>query len=70
VVVGLGIGGSMTPSGLSACEARRLACHAGPVPAILDATSTALDLGRESRLFFEPQRLTAGLTHHTCAAEG
>ena len=55
---------------ISAGEARRLACNAGLVPAVLGTSSVALDLGRETRLFTEPQRLAAGLRHHTCLAEG
>ena len=55
---------------ISAGEARRLACNAGLIPAILASSSVALDLGRETRLFTEPQRLAAGLRHDTCLAEG
>ncbi len=55
---------------ISAGEARRLACNAGLIPAVLDSSSVALDLGRETRLFTEPQRLAAGLRHDTCLAEG
>jgi hypothetical protein len=55
---------------LSAGEARRLACTAGLVPAVLGSRSVALDLGRETRLFSEAQRLAAGLTQRTCAADG
>ena len=55
---------------LSAGEARRLACNAGILPAVVGAKSVALDLGRESRLFSESQRLAKGLEHDTCAASG
>ncbi len=55
---------------ITAGEARRLACGAGIIPAVLGSKSVALDLGRENRLFSEPQRLAVGLTHHTCAADG
>ena len=55
---------------VSAAEARRLACQAGIVPAVLGGESQPLDLGRSSRLFTEAQRV-AGATRHThCAAEG
>ena len=54
---------------ISAGEARRLACNAGLLPAVLGGASVALDLGREHRLFTEPQRLATGLQHHTCAAQ-
>jgi len=59
-----------TDETLSAGEARRLACGAGILPAVLGGKSVALDLGRESRLFSESQRLAKGLEHTTCAAAG
>ena len=59
-----------TDQTLSAGEARRLACNAGILPAVLGSKSVALDLGRESRLFSESQRLAKGLEHTTCAATG
>jgi hypothetical protein len=55
---------------ISAGEARRIACGAGILPAVLSAGSVALDLGRESRLFSEAQRIALGLSHDTCAADG
>ena len=59
-----------TDQALSAGEARRLACTAGILPAVLGGKSVALDLGRESRLFSESQRVAKGLEHTTCAATG
>ena len=59
-----------TDQALSAGEARRLACNAGILPAVLGTKSVALDLGRESRLFSESQRVAKGLEHATCAATG
>ena len=59
-----------TDQALSAGEARRLACNAGILPAVLGGKSVALDLGRESRLFSESQRVAKGLEHTTCAATG
>ncbi len=59
-----------TDQALSAGEARRLACNAGILPAVLGTKSVALDLGRESRLFSEAQRVAKGLEHNTCAATG
>ena len=59
-----------TDQALSAGEARRLACNAGILPAVLGSKSVALDLGRESRLFSEAQRVAKGLEHTTCAATG
>ncbi len=55
---------------ISAGEARRIACGAGILPAVLGGRSVALDLGRESRLFSETQRIAVGLRHDTCAADG
>lgn len=55
---------------ISAGEARRLACNAGILPAILAGMSVVLDLGRLRRLFSDAQRLALGLLHDTCAADG
>ena len=55
---------------VSAAEARRLACNAGLVPAVLNGQSQLLDLGRSKRLFSESQRLAGALTHTECAADG
>ena len=66
----LKVAGLDTGETISAGEARRLACNAGIIPAVLGAGSVTLDLGRESRLFSEPQRVAAGLRYDTCAADG
>jgi hypothetical protein len=42
---------------ISASEARRLACNAGIVPAMLGGPSLPLDLGRQERFFTEHQRV-------------
>src|SRR5699024_4678175 len=42
---------------LSAGEARRLACNAGVLPAVLGGRSVPLDLGRQERFFTEAQRV-------------
>ena len=55
---------------LSAAEARRLACSAGMLPAVLDGTSLPLDLGRTKRFFTEAQRVALATTYDECAAEG
>ncbi len=55
---------------LSASEARRLACGAGIVPAVLGKASLALDLGRASWLFTEAQRVALATVYDACAAEG
>ena len=54
---------------VSASEARRLACGAGIVPAVLDGESQVLDLGRSQRFFTEAQRVALALTYDTCAAD-
>lgn len=59
-----------TGESVSSGEARRLACGAGLVPAVLGGRSVPLDLGRVRRLFSEHQRLALGLIHTTCAADG
>ncbi len=59
-----------TGATITAGEARRLACSAGIIPAVLNGKSVALDLGRENRLFSEAQRLAAGLRHDHCTADG
>ncbi|HET6968566.1 MAG TPA: DUF222 domain-containing protein, partial [Ornithinibacter sp.] len=55
---------------LSAGEARRLACSAGILPAVLDGTTLPLDLGRTKRFFTESQRVALATTYDECAAEG
>lgn len=55
---------------ISAGEARRLACGAGILPAVLNGPSQPLDLGRRTRLFTESQRAALSLRHETCAADG
>lgn len=54
---------------VSASEARRLACGAGIVPAVLGGESQLLDLGRSQRFFTEAQRVALALTYDTCAAD-
>ena len=66
----LKVAGLDTGETISAGEARRMACNAGIIPAVLGTGSVALDLGRENRLFSEPQRVAAGLHHDACAADG
>lgn len=59
-----------TGGSLSAGEARRLACSARILPAILDGKSLPLDLGRSNRLFTDAQRTALSLKHTHCAADG
>lgn len=55
---------------VSASEARRLACEAGIVPAVMGGTSLPLDLGRADRFFTEAQRVALASVYDSCAAVG
>ncbi|MEQ6900331.1 DUF222 domain-containing protein [Nocardioides sp. YIM 152588] len=55
---------------ISAAHARRLACTAKIVPAVLGGRSEVLDLGRGQRLFSAAQRKALRLRDTTCRAEG
>ncbi|HEX2894788.1 MAG TPA: DUF222 domain-containing protein [Marmoricola sp.] len=55
---------------ITAGEARRLACTAGIVPAVLGGRSEILNLGRQSRLFSAAQRKALRLRDRHCRAEG
>jgi hypothetical protein len=56
---------------LSAGEARRLACEAGIIPAVLGGKSQVLDLGRKRRFHTEAQRIALMLRDGpTCTGAG
>ena len=55
---------------ISAGEARRLACTAGIIPAVLGGKSQVLDLGRRRRLHTPGQRLAMSLRDKGCTAQG
>jgi hypothetical protein len=55
---------------ITAAEARRLACTAHLVPAVLGGASEVLDLGRTRRLFSAAQRKALRLRDRRCRAEG
>ena len=55
---------------ITAGQARRLACNAAILPAVLGGDSELLDLGRASRLFRPPQRKALALRFPTCAIDG
>lgn len=55
---------------VSASEARRLACQAQIIPAVLGGKSEVLDLGRRMRLFSKAQRRALRLRDRRCRAEG
>jgi len=55
---------------ISAGLARRLACEAGLIPAVLGGRSQVLDLGRRQRFHTESQRIALGLEQGGCTATG
>ncbi|MDF9714602.1 DUF222 domain-containing protein [Nocardioides sp. ChNu-153] len=55
---------------ISPGEARRLACSADLVPAVLGSKSEVLDLGRSARFHSKPQRIAMLLRDGGCTAEG
>ncbi|MGB0100771.1 MAG: DUF222 domain-containing protein [Nocardioides sp.] len=59
-----------TGEAISPGMARRLACEAGIIPAVLDGASQPLDLGRRRRLFTDHQRTAIQLRDRGCRAEG
>ena len=59
-----------TGTRITAGEARRLACEAGIVPAVLGGASQVLDLGRTRRFHTPAQRLALALRDGGCTAEG
>ncbi len=67
---GLGAARLDTGVAITAGEARRLACNAGLVPAVLDGDSMPVDLGRSRRLHSRTQRRALALVHDTCAVSG
>ncbi|NHC23747.1 DUF222 domain-containing protein [Nocardioides sp. IC4_145] len=55
---------------ISASLARRMACEAGLIPAVLGSRSELLDLGRTARLFSGAQRRGLAITQRVCTAVG
>ena len=55
---------------ITAALARRLACEAGIIPAVLGGKSQVLDLGRTRRFHTEAQRIAKTLEAGGCTAEG
>lgn len=54
---------------ISASQARRLACTAKLIPAVLGGDSEVLDLGRSQRLFSRAQRRAMAIRDQQCRAE-
>jgi hypothetical protein len=67
---GLVPGDELTGDLLTAAQARRLACTAKILPAVLGGDSIPLDLGRARRLFSPGQRKALLIRDKTCRAEG
>ena len=65
----LAAAGLDTGERISSGQARRLACTAGLLPAVLDGRSLPLDLGVTQRLFSQTQRLALSTRHTHCAAQ-
>lgn len=63
------LGGIDSDNRTSASEARRLACSAAIIPAILGGKSQVLDLGRSQRLFSPAQRKALRIKHATCQVD-
>ena len=59
-----------TGARLSAGQARRLACEAGIIPAVLGGKSEVLDLGRTRRFHTKAQRIAIAQRDGGCTAEG
>ena len=55
---------------ISPGAARRLACEAGIIPAVLDGKSQVLDLGRKKRYATEAQRIAKTIEAGGCEIEG
>ncbi len=70
LVTGLGAAGVDTGIEISAADARRLACTAGLIPAVLGTSSVPLDLGRSTRLFSQAQRVALAGLYDSCAVDG
>ncbi len=70
------LGGGLVPGDeatgdlITAAQARRLACTAKILPAVLGGDSIPLDLGRARRLFSPAQRKALLIRDTTCRAEG
>jgi hypothetical protein len=67
---GLVPGDELTGDRITATQARRLACTARILPAVLGGDGVPLDLGRTKRLFSPAQRKALMLRDRACRAEG
>ncbi|MFC7363149.1 HNH endonuclease signature motif containing protein [Nocardioides astragali] len=71
-LIGAGLvpGDDHTGERITAAQARRLACTAKILPAVLGGASLPVDLGRARRLFTPAQRKALLIRDRTCRAEG
>ena len=71
-LIGAGLvpGDDLTGDRITAAQARRLACTADILPAVLGGDSLPLDLGRARRLFTPAQRKALLVRDQSCRAEG
>ena len=71
-LIGAGLvpGDDLTGDRITAAQARRLACTANILPAVLGGDSLPLDLGRARRLFTPAQRKALLVRDQSCRAEG
>ncbi len=67
---GLGLAECATGETITAGQARRLACNARIIPAVLGGASEVLDLGRSSRLYNSPQRKAMAIRDLECRTDG
>lgn len=70
LIKGLGVATLSNGKPISVSEARRLACRAGILPAVLGGRGEVLDLGRARRLFSGSQFKALAIRDKGCAAEG
>ena len=70
LISGLGSAALDTGSIITASQARRLACEAAIIPAVLGGKSEILDLGRTKRLHTTAQRHALALRDQGCTTEG
>lgn len=70
LIEGTGVASLDTGQSITASQARRLACEAGIIPAVLGTASQVLDLGRRRRFHTRAQRIALSLRDKGCTADG
>jgi hypothetical protein len=69
LTTGLGVAEVSTGGRITATEARRMACQASILPAVLGGAGEVLDLGRSRRLFSPAQRKAMAIRDRRCRAD-